>query len=226
MIKISYSGYRFRTRDLALYSVRAELPRRRRFVGGTRDHGLLSDRPALGEPFRADGRSGPAQTPTQTSYDLLGWMAPTASMCRNEVVADLKQRRSSVESISRIGTDTSKHIFQLHGVNVAEQLVQQRPWRKRYRAGGRRPEAHARKDSSDSPVPVGMGTKAVSIVAIFLGRHPSDDQISKMRLPLWTSTGKAEQCCGGRMLVIETLDAIRHRAICRERSGRTQGGYA
>src|ERR1700724_4819142 len=57
-------------RDLALYSVHAELPRRRRFVGGTRDHGLLRDRPALGEPFRADGRSGPAQTPTQTPYDL------------------------------------------------------------------------------------------------------------------------------------------------------------
>ena len=26
-----------------------------------------------------------------------------------------------MEFISRIGTDTSKHIFQLHGVNVAEQ---------------------------------------------------------------------------------------------------------
>src|SRR5271165_5863625 len=32
---------------------------------------------------------------------------------------DLKQRRPSVEQISRIGMDTSKHVFQLHGVNVA-----------------------------------------------------------------------------------------------------------
>ena len=47
-------------------------------------------------------------------------------------------------------------------------------------------------DSSDSPVPVGMSTKAVSIVALFLSRHPPDDQISRLRLPLWTSTGKAE----------------------------------
>jgi hypothetical protein len=52
---------------------------------------------------------------------------------------------------------------------------------------------------------MGMSTKAVSIVAIFLGRHPSADQISRLRLPLWTSTGKAEPCCGGRMIVIETL---------------------
>jgi transposase len=28
-----------------------------------------------------------------------------------------------VEQISRIGMDTSKHIFQLHGVNTAEELV-------------------------------------------------------------------------------------------------------
>src|SRR4051812_40725696 len=37
--------------------------------------------------------------------------------CQNEVVADLRQREPSVEQISRIGMDTSKHIFQLHGVN-------------------------------------------------------------------------------------------------------------
>ena len=49
----------------------------------------------------------------------------------NEVIADLKQRRPSVESISRIGMDTSKHIFQLHGVNVAEQLVLRKKLRRR-----------------------------------------------------------------------------------------------
>src|SRR3954453_3411435 len=41
-------------------------------------------------------------------------------VCQTEVVADLRQRRPSVEQISRIGMDTSKHIFQLHGVNAAE----------------------------------------------------------------------------------------------------------
>src|SRR4051794_29268296 len=33
--------------------------------------------------------------------------------CQNEVVAGLRQRELSVEQISRIGMDTSKHIFQL-----------------------------------------------------------------------------------------------------------------
>ena len=41
-------------------------------------------------------------------------------MCQNEVVEDLKQRRPSVEQIIRIGMDTSKHVFHLHGVNAAE----------------------------------------------------------------------------------------------------------
>ena len=46
---------------------------------------------------------------------------PAASMCQNEVVvSDLRQRRPSVDQITRIGMDTSmKHIFQLHGVNAA-----------------------------------------------------------------------------------------------------------
>jgi hypothetical protein len=37
-----------------------------------------------------------------------------------------------------------------------------------------------------------MSSKAAFIVALFLSRHPPDDQISRLRLPLWTSTGKAE----------------------------------
>jgi transposase len=41
-------------------------------------------------------------------------------LCQNEVVyVDLKQRRPSVDQINRIGMDTSKHVFQLHGVNDA-----------------------------------------------------------------------------------------------------------
>jgi transposase len=44
-------------------------------------------------------------------------------MCQNEVVEDLKRREPSVEQIIRIGMDTSKHIFQLHGVNAVEEPV-------------------------------------------------------------------------------------------------------
>src|SRR5271170_7825915 len=46
--------------------------------------------------------------------------------CQNEVVADLRQRGPSVDQISRIGMDTSKHIFQLHGVNAAEAPVRRK----------------------------------------------------------------------------------------------------
>jgi hypothetical protein len=48
---------------------------------------------------------------------------PTASMCQNEVVADLRLRRPSVDQISRIGMDRSNHTFQLHGVDTAEAPV-------------------------------------------------------------------------------------------------------
>src|SRR5208283_162004 len=41
-------------------------------------------------------------------------------LCHSEVVVDLRQRRPFVDQISRIGMDTSKHVFQLHGVNAAE----------------------------------------------------------------------------------------------------------
>jgi len=40
-------------------------------------------------------------------------------LCQNEVVADLKKWGPSVEQISRIGMDTAKHFFQLHGKMVA-----------------------------------------------------------------------------------------------------------
>jgi hypothetical protein len=36
-------------------------------------------------------------------------------LCQNEVVADLKQREPSVEQISRIGMDTSKHFSSFMG---------------------------------------------------------------------------------------------------------------
>src|SRR4051794_3439614 len=51
--------------------------------------------------------------------------------CQTEVVADLRQRRPSVEQISRIGMDTSKHIFQLHGVNAAEEPILRKKLRRK-----------------------------------------------------------------------------------------------
>src|SRR5918994_1627813 len=56
-------------------------------------------------------------------------------MCQNEVVADLRQGRPSVDHVIRIGMDTSKHIFQLHGVNAAEQLVLLKRLRRKEVAG-------------------------------------------------------------------------------------------
>jgi transposase len=52
-------------------------------------------------------------------------------LCQDEVVADLKQRGPSVERISRIGMDTSKHFFQLHGVNAAEKVVLRKKLRRK-----------------------------------------------------------------------------------------------
>jgi len=37
-----------------------------------------------------------------------------------------------------------------------------------------------------------MRSKAAFIVELFLSRHPSDDQISRLRVPLWASTGETE----------------------------------
>src|SRR3954449_3389077 len=52
-------------------------------------------------------------------------------VCQNEAVADLRQRRPSVEQISRIGMATSKHIFQLHGGNAAEEPVLRKKLRRK-----------------------------------------------------------------------------------------------
>jgi transposase len=60
-----------------------------------------------------------------------GGRPPTASMCQSEVVADLRERRPSVDQIIRIGMDTSKHVFQLYGVNAAEQPVLRKKLRRK-----------------------------------------------------------------------------------------------
>ena len=51
-------------------------------------------------------------------------------MCQNEPLK-LKQREPSVEQITRIGMDTSKHVFQLHGVDAAEQPVLRKKLRRK-----------------------------------------------------------------------------------------------
>src|SRR5208282_912664 len=75
MTKISsYNGYWFPPEIIpqAIWrcSVYPEFSRRRRFIGGTRNHGLLRDRPALTEPIWTQDRGAPAQRPTQAPCDL------------------------------------------------------------------------------------------------------------------------------------------------------------
>ena len=50
---------------------------------------------------------------------------------RMRSVADLRRWGPSVEQISRIGMDTSKHFFQLHGVNAADQPVLRKKLRRK-----------------------------------------------------------------------------------------------
>jgi transposase len=52
-------------------------------------------------------------------------------MCQNEVVEDLKQGEPSMTKIIRVGVDTSKTIFVLHGVDAAEKPVLRRKLRRR-----------------------------------------------------------------------------------------------
>jgi hypothetical protein len=59
------------------------------------------------------------------------WTAPYGiALCQIEVVAKLQTREPSVEQIIRIGMDTSKHFFQLHGVDAAERPVLRRKLRR------------------------------------------------------------------------------------------------
>src|SRR5262249_29414492 len=78
---------------------------------------------AGGDPYAAARQCGRARD----NRDLGGYVgvdgSSTASMCQNEVVADLIQEEPSVNDLIRIGMDTSKSGFVLHGVDVAEQPV-------------------------------------------------------------------------------------------------------
>ena len=63
---------------------------------------------------------------------MLVWMALRGIDCaQNKVVADLRRWGPSVEQIRRIGIDTSKHFFQLHGVNAADQPVLRKKLRRK-----------------------------------------------------------------------------------------------
>jgi transposase len=55
----------------------------------------------------------------------------TASLCQNEVVEDLIQEEPSMNDLIRIGMDTSKSVFVLHGVDAAEQPVLRKTLRRR-----------------------------------------------------------------------------------------------
>jgi transposase len=55
----------------------------------------------------------------------------TASLCQNEVVSDLIQEEPSVNDLIRIGMDTSKSVFVLHGVDAAERPVLRKTLRRR-----------------------------------------------------------------------------------------------
>ena len=64
-----------------------------------------------------------ARNPYSLSW-LLVWTAPYGiALCQDEAVERSQTREPSVNQIIRIGMDTSKHIFQLHGVDAAEQPV-------------------------------------------------------------------------------------------------------
>jgi transposase len=63
------------------------------------------------------------------------WTAPNGIECARVSRCELKQREPSVEQIIRIGMDTSKHVFQLHGVNAAEQPILRKKLRRKEMMG-------------------------------------------------------------------------------------------
>src|SRR5216684_341657 len=62
---------------------------------------------------------------------VMVWTAPYGiSLCQNEVWLKSQTREPSVNQIIRIGMDTSKHFFQLHGVDTAERPMLRRKLRR------------------------------------------------------------------------------------------------
>src|ERR1700730_6313461 len=61
---------------------------------------------------------------------MLGWRATPPSGVASLGRCRSHGRRPSMDHIIRIGMDTSKHVFQLHGVNAAEEPVLRRKLRR------------------------------------------------------------------------------------------------
>src|SRR5580700_5095235 len=60
----------------------------------------------------------------------MGWTAPTASMCQNAGLSEPATREPPAMSISMIGLDTAKSVFQIHGVNETGKLEIKRKLRR------------------------------------------------------------------------------------------------
>ena len=75
-------------------------------------------------------------------WNMLGWTAPTASIVPGCDCAI--QQGSRPMTIIRIGLDTAKHVFQVHGVDENEQAVV-----RRYHCRCHRRPAACREDCAD-----------------------------------------------------------------------------
>src|SRR5215468_8244009 len=62
---------------------------------------------------------------------LMGWTAPERHLCARMRSSRSQPREPSMEKVIRIGVDTSKSVFQLHGVNEGEQVVLRRKLHRR-----------------------------------------------------------------------------------------------
>jgi transposase len=73
-----------------------------------------------------------AMTPKNDHAALMVWTAPYGiSVCQDECRQPTHREEPSMEQLIRIGIDTSKSVFQLHGVNAAEEPVLRRKLRRR-----------------------------------------------------------------------------------------------
>src|SRR5438552_16813799 len=64
------------------------------------------------------------------NVSVMGWTAPYGIECARMRLLQSQTREPSVNQIIRIGMDTSKHIFQLHGVDAVERPVLRRKLRR------------------------------------------------------------------------------------------------
>src|ERR1700675_2404408 len=71
------------------------------------------------------------RTSQQRPQGLMGWTAPYGIDCARMRLLRSQTREPSVNQIIRIGMDTSKHFFQLHGVDTAEHPVLRRKLRRK-----------------------------------------------------------------------------------------------